>query len=49
MFIYYTISLSPPSCRPPIRLNSEKKKQPEKFRQKVSSNLLKIAEQVAYG
>ena len=49
MFIYYTMSPSPPSCRPPIRLIVKKKKQPEKFRQKVSSNLLKIAEQVAYG
>ena len=48
MFIYYTMSPSPPSCRPPFRL-IVKKKQPEKFRQKVSSNLLKIAEQVAYG
>ena len=46
MFIYYTMSPSPPSCRPPIRLIVKKK---GKFNKKVSSIWLKIAMRVAYG
>ena len=46
MFIYYTMSPSPPSCRPPFRLIVKGKWAGD---QKVSSIWLKLAMRVAYG